>query len=256
MLDGEGGDELFGCSPRLVADLVARGRIGEAIAQARRIPGMGSDPPPRRVMRAIAHYGVRGALPSALHGPLRRARNRGREATPWLTGAARDMLGPVGEADAWKALDGPRWWASLAHSLVDGPDLMDAADEHGRAGGPGGFEVAHPWRDLELVELALSLPPRLSFDPEMDRPLAREAVRGLIPEAVRLSDRKPFFNELLEEALAGPDAERLAGILRDPGGALEWAIEPAGLDALAEPARPLVEWRIAAASVWARELFA
>ena len=252
MLDGDGGDELFGCSPPLLADLLATGRIDALLSQARRLPGMGPDPRPRRVIRAIAHYGGRGALPPALHRRLRRLRNRGRSPAPWLSEEAQALLDPAAGRDAWKSLDGPRWWRSLAFSLVDGPDRMAVQDEGGRAGGRGGFEVVHPWRDLALVELMLSLPPQLGFDPDHDRPLARAAVRGLIPDAVRLSDRKPFFNGLLDEALAGPDSDSLARMLTEPGEAMAWALRPGGLDAITGPARSLIGWRVATACLWAR----
>jgi hypothetical protein len=106
-----------------------------------------------------------------------------------------------------------------------------------------------------LVELMLSLPPQLSFDPDHDRPLAREAVRGLIPESVRLSSRKPFFNELLDDALAGPDAERLSRLLQDPGDALAWALRPEELDLIGGPARSLVKWRVATTSLWTQRMF-
>jgi asparagine synthase (glutamine-hydrolysing) len=255
MLDGEGGDELFGCSPRLLADLLVSGQLAELVSQARRIPGMGSDPPRRRVMRAIVHYGARAALPPGLHARLRRARNRANPTAPWLTDEARDLLGPPVEQDAWKSLSGPRWWSSLAFSLIEGPDRLRAQDEGGRSGGRGGFDVVHPWRDLDLVELMLSLPPQLSFDPDHDRPLAREAARGLIPESVRLSARKPFFNQILDDALAGPDSEPVSRLLQDPGPAVGWALRPGGLDAVSGHARPLVEWRVATACLWARHHF-
>ena len=255
LLDGEGGDELFGCSPRLLGDLLLAGRIAELIAQARRIPGMGSEPSPRRVMRAVTHYGARAALPPTLHAGLRRLRNRGQTTTPWLSDEARALVGRAPYQDAWKALAGPRWWASLAFSLVDAPDRMAAHDEADRAGGGDGFDAAHPWRDLTLVELMLSLPPQLSFDPEHDRPLAREAVRGVIPESVRLSDEKPFFNELLDGAFAGPDVGALDRVLRDPGDALTWALRPGELGVIAGPAWSLVRWRVATASLWAKQMF-
>ncbi|HEU4978590.1 MAG TPA: asparagine synthase-related protein, partial [Solirubrobacteraceae bacterium] len=46
MLDGEGGDELFGCAPFLIADALRAGRPDRALALARSLPGMG--PRPRR----------------------------------------------------------------------------------------------------------------------------------------------------------------------------------------------------------------
>ena len=63
LLDGEGGDEMFGCSPYLIADAVRRARFVRAHGLARRIPGMGRSPQPRWVRRALLRYGVRGALP-------------------------------------------------------------------------------------------------------------------------------------------------------------------------------------------------
>jgi asparagine synthase (glutamine-hydrolysing) len=255
MLDGEGGDELFGCSPRLLADLLKSARVRELVSQARRIPGMGPDPRPRRIMRAISLYGVRAVLPRALHARLRQLRRTGGAMTPWLSPDARALLGSDAEQDAWKALAGPRWWAALTFSLVEAPDRMGAQDEAGRSGGRNGFDVAHPWRDLKLVELMLSLPPQLSFDPDLDRPLARAAVRGMLPESVRLSGHKPFFNELLDQALAGADADELSEVLGDPGGAVAWALRPGGLAAITSPSRSLVIWRIASASLWARRVF-
>ncbi len=254
MLDGEGGDELFGCSPRLLADLMLSGNVRQLIAEARRIPGMGPNPKRRWVWRAFLEYAVRAALPPALHARARSLRNSS-DGPAWLSEEARQMLDGDSDQDAWKRLDGPRWWASLAYSLVDGPDLMAAQDEGGRAGGLRGFDVAHPWRDLALVNLILSLPPQLAFDPNLDRPLAREAVRGLVPDSVRLSQHKPFFNDVLDDALAGPDSLELESLLADPPEALEWALAPSGLSGIGGATRPLIGWRLATAALWAQEVF-
>ena len=62
-----------------------------------------------------------------------------------------------------------------------------------------------------------------------------------------------MFNELLDDAFAGPDAADLAGALRDPGETVAWALEPDGVEAVTGPAQRLVEWRIATAAIWARE---
>jgi asparagine synthase (glutamine-hydrolysing) len=254
MLDGEGGDELFGCSPRLLADLLVAGRLRQLIAQARRIPGMGPDPKRQWLSRAFSQYALRGAVPPTLHTWARTMRARG-TGQAWLSKEALGLLDRDSNRDAWKRITGPRWWASLAFSLVDGPDLMAAQDEGGRAGGLRGFEVAHPWRDLSLVDLVLSLPPQLAFDPDLDRPLAREAVRDLVPDGVRLSEHKPFFNDLLDDALATTDAPQLAQLLRDPPEAVAWALEPGGIDGIEGPRRSLVGWRVATACLWGRTMF-
>ena len=44
--------------------------------------------------------------------------------------------------------------------------------------------MRHPLlHDLQLIETVLRLPPRAQFDAIRDRPLLREALNGLIPEA-------------------------------------------------------------------------
>ena len=196
LLDGEGGDELFGCARYLIADHVRSGRPGAARATARRLPGMGDHPDPRWVRRALAVYGLRGALPAPVHAALRSARRRDRQ-----TG--------LGEWE-WKRLDGPRWWAHLADSLTT--DALGAGDQQRRDAALAGLELRHPLRDPDLIELALHLPPELSFDPHADRPLVRRALAGRIPVD---DDAKPAFNALLDRAFAGPDAPLLRELLGD-----------------------------------------
>ena len=155
---------------------------------------MGADPDPRWVRRALAVYGVRGALPAPVHAALRSARRGDRQ-----TG--------LGEWE-WKRLDGPRWWAHMADSLT--ADALGAGDQQRRDAALAGLEPRHPLRDPDLIELALQLPPELSFDPQADRPLVRRALAGRIPVH---DGAKPVFNALLDRALGGPDAALLRDLL-------------------------------------------
>jgi hypothetical protein len=82
-----------------------------------------------------------------------------------------------------------------------------------------GLRHARPLADDELVDLIL--PPRLSFDPRFDRPLARRAMAGVVPDVVRLSDAKPHFNAVLEDALGGADRPILGELMLD-GDLAEW----------------------------------
>ena len=199
LLDGEGGDELFGCARYLIADRLRHARPARAVRDARRLPGMGSHPDPRWVRRALAVYGVRGALPRAVHERLRRTRRRDRQAG-------------LGEWE-WKRLVAPRWWAQLADALTT--DALGAADHQRRDAALAGVELRHPLRDPDLIELALRLPPDLSFDPHLDRPLLRRALRDRLPADVLRTDHKPAFNSLLDAALAGDDAPLLRELLAD-----------------------------------------
>jgi len=51
----------------------------------------------------------------------------------------------------------------------------------------------------------LRLPPDLAFDPELNRPFARAAVTGLVPDAVRLRGAKSDFSPLFVESMSAHD---------------------------------------------------
>src|SRR4051794_11300184 len=216
VIDGEGGDELFGCARYLIADRVRSGRALAATRTARRLPGMGSHPRPRWIRRAVVAYGVRGALPAALHERLRRARGSGIAAPEWLSAEAARTHRAEDDPWRWKRMRGPRWWAELSHTLTRRPDSLGAADQFRRAGQLAGVELRHPLRDPELVALMLSLPPELGFDPRVDRPLARRALAGSLPEETLRDEHKPTFDSLPTRALGGPDAAALRDLARDP----------------------------------------
>jgi hypothetical protein len=182
---------------------------------------MGADPDPRWVRRAVAVYGLRGALPAAVHERLRTARR----------GDAGAGLGPW----EWKRLPGPRWWAQLADTLTY--DALGAADQQRRDAALAGVELRHPLRDPDLVELALRLPPALGFDPDVDRPLVRTALAGRLPAHLLETDHKPAFNSLLDAALAGDDAALVRELLGDRGEAIGSSLD---------------RFRAASLALWAR----
>lgn len=254
LLDGEGGDELFGCSTALLADLLMRGRLAPMLRVTRRVPGMGDHPPRRLVARALSRYAVRGALPPRVHAIARRVRNRPGTGPAWLTGEALALMGHEDPRDIWKDRRGPRWWAALVHATGPGPDAVGAADQFRRDSAMAGVRLAHPWRDTELLDFVLRLPPQLAFDPHLDRRVARDAMTGLVPDAVLTSDAKPYFNDVLAEPLAGPDRELVSELVEAPE--LRRYVRRDRLGALLEPRQGpgwvLIAWRIAAAGAWLR----
>jgi asparagine synthase (glutamine-hydrolysing) len=249
VLDGEGGDELLGCAAYLVADRLRAGRPIAAVRTARRLPGMGARPRPRWVGRALLTYGARGLLPPGLHERMRAARRRGGGGPGWLAQPVRDSRW------AWKRRPGPRWWAHLSHVLVADP--LGATDQRRREAALHGLDLRHPLRDPELIDLVLSLPPELAFDPDLDRPLLRRALAGELPDDVLRDTRKPFFDALLRDALSGPDADALRALVAEPPAELAALLRPGAAAALLDPAaRPaswaLDAWRVATLAIWLR----
>ena len=135
------------------------------------------------------------------------------------------------------------------------PDLLR------RRGRLEGIETRHPLLDVDLAETALRLPPRFAFDPELDRALLRETLRGVLPEAVRTRRRKSNFSganhrwirrvvpALRELVLAG-DAEIRPYVDRDAVNALLNEVpgdRAPGFDTWG----PAV-WTLASAEMWLR----
>ncbi len=215
MLDGTGGDELFGPFSYLLADRLRGGHPLQALALAYELPGGGAHVPRRQVATVIRSLALAGALPHRLHRPIERAFAR-REAPSWLLGRTAGDLARTGDSIAWKRLDGPRWWAYTAHGVAHQIEAAGVFENQRRWAARVGLEVRMPLLDLDLVELALRQPPRATFDRRFSRPLLRSSMAGLLPDAVRLRPAKAWFDSLIVDCLAGPDADAVRGLLADP----------------------------------------
>jgi asparagine synthase (glutamine-hydrolysing) len=203
MLDGEGGDELFGLAPYLIADMLCAGRLPTAWSLTAQIPGMGLYPDRDLRIRVLRRYGLSPLVPSTVQRRREARRNR----------ACTNSIVPRADAQALTELltcrtdrrDGPLWWRFQAESLIEERDMLDVGGHFRREAIDEGVQRRHPFLyDLRLTEAALALPPRPRFDPVRDRPLLREALRGAIPEAVRTRHAKSHFTSLV---LAGMRAE-------------------------------------------------
>lgn len=261
MLDGDGGDELFGPRSYLLADRLRAGHPLQALALARELPGAGPHVPRREVARVLGSLALAGALPYRLHDAVR-APFANREAPGWLRRrAVRDLV----ESDdplAWKRLDGPRWWAHIAHRLAPGIEEAGVFEHQRRRAALAGLEARHPMLDLDLVELGLRQPPRATLDPRFNRPVLRASMVGLLPDEVRLRPRKAWFETLIIDCLTGPDGEAARRLLTDPSAELGPYVDLGGMRrALFDSDRQLRSdpfrwmwqvWRLITAELWLR----
>jgi asparagine synthase (glutamine-hydrolysing) len=253
LLDGEGGDDLFGCEPLLLADRLRAGDLRGAARLGRLLPGTGGRLDARQARVVLRNWVLPGLLAPRVIERLRRARGGDRGAPGWLLASGRDVVVGAGAAfdKAWWRGGRPRWRAHLSWVLSDGHATLGMHDHLRRTSRPAGVADSHPFFDVDLIELVLSLPPELAFDPHHDRALLRGAMVGLLPDAVRLRRDKVYFDALRLDALTGPDR---AAIDRTLGGALELAVvaDPALVRALWRdgPERHPGGWRVWSAEVW------
>ncbi len=260
MLDGEGGDELFGLAPYLIADALRRGRFRNAWSLAGAIPGVGADPDRRLRLRAIRVFGLGGLAPLWARR-RRRRRAAARAGGSLLDRRARLQLAEL-DLEAAAGLEGPVWWRWLAAELCGGGEVFDIAGHLRRAAIDGGVDGRHPFLfDRELVEAVLATPPQLQFDPVRDRALLRDALKGRIPEQVRTRHSKSHFTPLVAAALGSHEGETLAAALGSPQAPVRAFLEAEPLALLVArrgvgmaggPALQL--WRVGVADAWLRSL--
>jgi asparagine synthase (glutamine-hydrolysing) len=219
MLDGQGGDELFAASPYLLTDQVLAGRLAPAWRLAHRFPGTGDRIARWQIQALLRHVIVSGALPHRAHGLRPPGRASEYAALSWLRPEGRAIAEALDDPWAWKrrAHGAPRWWAHLAYLLVDARELSGLQDYLRRRAAMVDIDSRQPLLlDVDLIELMLTLPPEYALSPAYDRALARDAMKGIVPEAIRVPVRKSNYGEFMRQTLAGPDAEELRRILTLP----------------------------------------
>ena len=214
-LGGDGGDELFGARMYLLADTLRSGHPMQALALARELPGAGEHPPRREVARVMLDLALGGALPYGLQEPVRSQLAR-REGPAWLRADAARSVRESEDPLAWKRLQGPRWWANVAHGLTRGVQEIGVFEHQRRRAASAGLESRHPLFDLDLLELALRQPPRATFDRFRNRPVLRASMEGLLPDSVRLRPEKAWFDSMIIDCLTGPDGAAARGLLTSP----------------------------------------
>ncbi len=214
LIDGEGGDELFGLSPYLLADRLRHARPAAALELVRRMPGGGSHLSLSSMWPFVYEFGVKGATPAWLHRATRRWRGARRYTPPWLGPSLRQVFLEADVTAEWKRIPGPRWWAYLVAATTRGMGADVTYDHVRRRAALAGVEARHPLIDVDVIEYVLTLPPELAYDPRHSRPLVREAMEGLLPDEVRLRASKSTFDAVFHDALAGPDLRVARALLR------------------------------------------
>lgn len=217
ILDGQGGDELFGIAQYLLADRLRRGRPMAAFQLAGRMAGEITAPTLKQRRWLLRYYAVRGALPPSAMDVLRRRRGPSAYAPSWFQPRSAQLLFSVEDPERWKREPGvPRWWAHAAHVLTDSRETIGLADYLRRRSELEGLRARSPLLDVDMVELVLRLPPELAFHARLDRALARESLKGLLPDPVRLRQAKSNFGGFIQQILARDEIGDIRRILMAP----------------------------------------
>jgi asparagine synthase (glutamine-hydrolysing) len=125
-----------------------------------------------------------------------------------------------------------------------------------------GLVARPPLFDVDLVEFALGIPPELEFTAELDRPLIREAMRGHVPDVVRLDVLKSNLAPFHQSSIAGPDLAPIREVLSAPDLEIAAYVDVDAVRRLVEDAPEVGVWgsdrwatdvwRLMAAECWLR----
>jgi len=226
-LDGHGSDEMLaGYQFQLPTALFGRGLLAALLRPARSLdlartwfPLWGADGPARRPSLLKTGLAMDRRLGPPLLAARRRLGGRPPKAGTWLRVTAACGDEPVTSAaddDETEAIEALGPLNALLYRHFHGTILPTILRNFDRASMAHGVEVRMPFMDWRLVTYVFSLPDASKVGGGYTKRVLREAMRGIIPEELRLRRDKIGFNSPLPNWLAGPLRDWLWDQVNDP----------------------------------------
>ena len=211
VLTGEGGDDVLGGDMRVFLDRAWRGHPLSALRDAAKLRAWGRSTPWSRIRQLVLVPSARRAMPERARALIRGARGP-RLGPQWAGPELRRVL-TVGAAGPWEL---PRRERSSERSWLvhrsRSTEYMDCSDARAQVELVGGFLRVDPLLDHAVVDFVASLCPDQLFHGHWLRGLYREALRGWVPESLRVRTDKADVSCAFRDLAGG--AEGLA-TLRD-----------------------------------------
>jgi asparagine synthase (glutamine-hydrolysing) len=214
ILSGVGGDDLLATGFYHLADLLRRLRIRDLVAQ---IKGdtitYGSRP-----LDLLLHHALRPLIPHpvkmALRGLLKAFRRNG--IPPWMNAdfveqfRLKDYLRKVAPLQRFPTLSQGQIYHHLGFGWNNnvGLPLIDQFAAH------FSLECRYPFFDRRLVEYLLGIPEEQRWWRDRPKTVLRNAMRDILPEAVRERKTKADFCPVYDRELKGRQREEVSKIIR------------------------------------------
>jgi asparagine synthase (glutamine-hydrolysing) len=217
LLGGFDGDVVVSHGLERLSDLLRGGRWGTLRSEVSALaPRLGLSR-----WEALRSYVVAPASPAVVRRLWRAA--RGRDRRGWSGGAPIDpgFARRVGLSDRLRALEraGAAHTAREEHRNELASGVLPAALEiRDRIGAAAGVELRHPFFDVRLVELCLSMPEDQKMRNGWTRSIQRRALSGIVPEQILQRPDKGRINDALLAGLL--EAERAS---LERSGSTGWA---------------------------------
>jgi asparagine synthase (glutamine-hydrolysing) len=252
MLDGQGADEqLAGYHSFYSA------RFSGLLRQLRLVQLIGEMSVARRAhripVRQLLGHAASALLPELLRQPLRRLIARPSSQAPEWLDAERlgaQALDPFVEAGAKTSSIRELSRAQIVNTSL--PMLLHWEDRDSMA---HSVEARVPFLDYRLVELALALPDEAKLSEGVTKRVLRDAMKGVLPEAIRVRTDKIGFATAEESWLRRELPDEFRTALRQGIDASAGVLRPVALELLEQVidgrrAFSFLPWRIIAFGAW------
>ena len=226
LLDGHGGDEVIGGSFREITLIAGSGRWPLALALAVRHARFTGDPVTQALATLLAVRGRRG------FGRLGRLalRDAGPDPQDWRALVDPDLARDTRLVERARASTSPHPedralppGVRLHAAMLTGPMTALAFETLDRAAQAEGVAPRYPFYDHRVAELCIWQADAAKVAGGCPRALLREAMRGVLPESVRMRRDKTDFMPGFWAALRRDPAGRIAAFRANPGPLRGWA---------------------------------
>ena len=262
LLDGHGGDEAISHGYGRLGQLARDARYLRLLREVWGVRSVHGNSVGQLFLSVAAQTGPLAPIAAGGHRlAVRLGLASTHDTTAWRRGVRDDLVSRTDLVDryaSWRNLhdyDGNTHLGDLANGTIE-----RSLEVLHRAASARGVEARYPFLDRELVELTLSLPDEAKLVGGWTRAPLRAAMRGILPETVRLRRDKVDFKPVLLSAMLdagratldrvlGAEADRISRYVDvDVMRAIRVQIEQAG--AKADLADVVMLWRVAWLSLW------
>jgi asparagine synthase (glutamine-hydrolysing) len=210
LLTGMCGDNVLDGQPRVFARLLKEGRVIEAFGGAMRVRGPYGGRPLQKLRQYVFWPIIREFVP----GRVRRARWRrtSRRLVPWAGPRLRAHLDAVSPAiDPGIDASPAARYAAMAYS----PFVVELGIIRGQYEAVTDCYERDPFLDDEFLRAIARIPAHAFFYGGYFRGLLREAVRGSIPDSVRMRESKALLEPALEDMIRAAGGVEALGDISD-----------------------------------------
>jgi asparagine synthase (glutamine-hydrolysing) len=204
VLDGTGGDELLATGLSHLTDLFGAGRFRKLAAQLRYDADYLSVP----MRRLFVNLCVKPFVPPSVANMFRRL------AAPLRPEPMKPLVrSPLSEAAHGSERPNSKFRSradqSLYEEIMSGWNFTILREAMDVFSARFGLEMRRPFLDRRLVEFIFAIPDDQRWRDDQPRYVLRNAMRGVVPDAIRLNKRKVLFDSIADRELRAPAVRKL-----------------------------------------------